>query len=280
MGYYLVLAFVAAHFVAMFIWSNLGPDPGHRRGPNSCVGRICRVRCCSPALLILSGIINLFVGSASAKWALLAPILVPMLMLLNISPETATAAYRIGDSATNIITPLMVYFPLILIFCQRWGRKLRHRQPDGRDDSLFHLADDHRCHHHCPPGLGSICRSAREPAWSIRSSEFLGPRSGQATRRTLIALPISGGTSDMGKKTEKLLSILQMQPVVPVLVVDRVCDGHPLGQGAGCRRVESHRNNVAHGSCARCHQGGGGRGRRRGGGRWYDFSMHASTTRP
>ena len=71
-------------------------------------------------LVLLTGAINLFVGSASAKWALLAPVLVPMLMLLNVSPEMATAAYRVGDSATNIITPLMVYFPLILTFCQRW----------------------------------------------------------------------------------------------------------------------------------------------------------------
>jgi aminobenzoyl-glutamate transport protein len=62
------------------------------------------------------------VGSASAKWALLAPVLAPMLILLGISPEMTTAAYRVGDSATNIITPLMVYFPLILIFCQRWQK--------------------------------------------------------------------------------------------------------------------------------------------------------------
>ena len=59
------------------------------------------------------------VGTVSAKWALMAPVLVPMLILLGISPEMSTAAYRVGDSATNIITPLMVYFPLILIFCQR-----------------------------------------------------------------------------------------------------------------------------------------------------------------
>ncbi len=119
MGYYLVLAFVAAHFVAMFIWSNLGLilaiDGAEFLRWTNMPGPLLLA-----GLLILSGIINLFVGSASAKWALLAPILVPMLMLLNISPETATAAYRIGDSATNIITPLMVYFPLILIFCQRW----------------------------------------------------------------------------------------------------------------------------------------------------------------
>jgi aminobenzoyl-glutamate transport protein len=68
----------------------------------------------------VSSLLNLFIGSASAKWALIAPVMVPMLMLLGISPEMATAAYRVGDGATNIITPLMVYFPLILIFCQRW----------------------------------------------------------------------------------------------------------------------------------------------------------------
>ena len=68
-------------------------------------------------------IINLFLGSASAKWALLAPVLVPMLMLIGISPEMSTAAYRVGDGATNIITPLMPYFPLILVFCQRWQKE-------------------------------------------------------------------------------------------------------------------------------------------------------------
>lgn len=96
MGYYLVLAFVAAHFVAMFIWSNLGLilaiDGAEFLRWTNMPGPLLLA-----GLLILSGIINLFVGSASAKWALLAPILVPMLMLLNISPETATAAYRIGD---------------------------------------------------------------------------------------------------------------------------------------------------------------------------------------
>ena len=73
-------------------------------------------------MVLFTSLINLFVGSASAKWALLAPVMVPMLMLLGVSPEGATAAYRVGDSATNIITPLMVYFPLILIFCQRWKK--------------------------------------------------------------------------------------------------------------------------------------------------------------
>jgi aminobenzoyl-glutamate transport protein len=71
-------------------------------------------------IIILSGCVNLLVGSASAKWALLAPIFVPMLMELGISPELTQAAYRVGDSATNIITPLMPYFPLVVVYCRRY----------------------------------------------------------------------------------------------------------------------------------------------------------------
>ena len=122
LAYYLVLAFTAAHFVAMFNWSNLGLIFAINGAsfletsnlPDSIL----------LSLIILFGaIINLFIGSASAKWALLAPVLVPMLMLLGISPEMSTAAYRVGDGATNIITPLMPYFPLILIFCQSWQKE-------------------------------------------------------------------------------------------------------------------------------------------------------------
>ncbi|MEL6876225.1 MAG: AbgT family transporter, partial [Pseudomonadota bacterium] len=105
--------------VAMFGWSNLGLITAVH-------GAEILQSLDMPAPILLAlvvlfvGVMNLFVGSASAKWALLAPILIPMLMLIGVSAETTTAAYRVGDSATNIITPLMVYFPLILIFCQRW----------------------------------------------------------------------------------------------------------------------------------------------------------------
>jgi aminobenzoyl-glutamate transport protein len=121
LSYYLVLAFAAAHFVAMFNWSNLGLIFAVQGA-----GAIEHSGLPMPALLVLivlfAGLINLFVGSASAKWALMAPVLVPMMMLLGVSPEMSTAAYRVGDSTTNIITPLMVYFPLVLTFCQRWRR--------------------------------------------------------------------------------------------------------------------------------------------------------------
>jgi aminobenzoyl-glutamate transport protein len=119
MAYYIVMAFVAAHFVAMFNWSNLGIIMAINGA--EVLGRLSL----PPALLVgvivlMSSNINLVIGSASAKWGMLAPVLVPMLMLLGISPEMTTAAFRMGDSVTNPVTPLMVYFPLVLAFCQRW----------------------------------------------------------------------------------------------------------------------------------------------------------------
>jgi aminobenzoyl-glutamate transport protein len=118
MAYFLVLAFAISHFVAMFSWSNLGLITAVHGSDG-----LKALALPAPILLILvvlfTAALNLFIGSASAKWALLAPVLVPMLMILGISAEMTTAAYRVGDGATNIITPLMVYFPLILVFCQR-----------------------------------------------------------------------------------------------------------------------------------------------------------------
>jgi aminobenzoyl-glutamate transport protein len=121
LAYYLVLAFAAAHFVAMFGWSNLGLILAVH-GADGLREMALPTPLLLAAIVLFSALLNLFIGSASAKWALLAPVLVPMLILLGISPEMSTAAYRVGDSATNIVTPLMVYFPLILIFCQRWDK--------------------------------------------------------------------------------------------------------------------------------------------------------------
>jgi aminobenzoyl-glutamate transport protein len=121
LGYYLALAFVAAHFVSMFSWSNLGLISAVH-GAELIRSSGLPLPAVVGLLVLFTALINLFIGSASAKWALLAPVMVPMLMLLGVSPEGATAAYRVGDGATNIITPLMVYFPLILVFCQRWQK--------------------------------------------------------------------------------------------------------------------------------------------------------------
>jgi aminobenzoyl-glutamate transport protein len=119
LSYYLVLAFAAAHFVAMFNWSNLGLIFAVQ-GADAIRGSGLPLPAVLALIVVFAATINLLIGSASAKWALLAPVLVPMMMLLGVSPEMSTAAYRVGDSVTNIVTPLMVYFPLVLTFCQRW----------------------------------------------------------------------------------------------------------------------------------------------------------------
>lgn len=119
MGYYLVLAFFAAYFVELFNISNLGLISAVN-GANAIEQSGLPLPIVLGLIVVFAGLLNLFVGSASAKWALMAPVLVPMLMLLGVSPEMATAAYRVGDSGTNIITPLMVYFPLVLVFARRW----------------------------------------------------------------------------------------------------------------------------------------------------------------
>lgn len=119
MGYYIVIAFFCALFVKAFNDSNLGVLLAVKgAGTLKALGL--------PAPLTIAGIIlltatvNLLIGSASAKWGLLSPIFVPMLMALGFSPELTQAAYRVGDSSTNIITPLMPYFPLVVVYCQRY----------------------------------------------------------------------------------------------------------------------------------------------------------------
>lgn len=119
MGYYLVIMFFIAQFIYAFGQSNLGILLAVK-GADLLKALALPGGVTIAGIIFLTGFINLFVGSASAKWALLAPIFIPMLMQLGISPDLAQAAYRIGDSSTNIITPLMPYFPLVVVFCQRY----------------------------------------------------------------------------------------------------------------------------------------------------------------
>jgi len=118
---YLVIAFVAAHFIAMFAWSNLGPILAIR-GAQWLRGLELTPAAMLVPLLVISSVFDLLIGSASAKWSAMAPVVVPMLMLLGISPEMTTAAYRVGDSIFNIVTPIASNFVLVLVFCQRWVR--------------------------------------------------------------------------------------------------------------------------------------------------------------
>jgi aminobenzoyl-glutamate transport protein len=116
---YLVLVFFAAQFVAFFNWTNLGlilAVKGAAALKASGLGGIPLIL----AFVLLTGFLNLFIGSASAKWAVMAPVFVPMFLLLGYPPELTQAAYRVGDSSTNIISPMMSYFALIIAFFQRY----------------------------------------------------------------------------------------------------------------------------------------------------------------
>ncbi|HEV2705478.1 MAG TPA: AbgT family transporter [Pyrinomonadaceae bacterium] len=122
MSLYLVLAFFAAQFVAFFNWTHLGvitAVKGAELLRASGIGGIPLIIC----FVIVTVLLDLVLGSASAKWAVMAPVFVPMFMLLGYSPELTQAAYRIGDSVANIITPLMSYFPLVVAFAQRYDKR-------------------------------------------------------------------------------------------------------------------------------------------------------------
>jgi len=118
---FLVLVFFAAQFVAFFKWSNLGivlAISGASTLQSMNIGLIPLVI----LFVIFAAFINLFMGSASAKWALLAPVFVPLFMLLGYSPELSQAVYRVGDSVTNILSPMMSYFALIIVYFEKYDK--------------------------------------------------------------------------------------------------------------------------------------------------------------
>ncbi len=122
LGLYLVLVFFAAQFVAFFKWSNLGvifAISGADLLKASGLGVIPLMI----MFIIFSALINMLMGSASAKWALMAPIFIPMFMLLGYSPELTQVVYRIGDSVSNLISPMMSFFALIIAFVQKYDSK-------------------------------------------------------------------------------------------------------------------------------------------------------------
>jgi len=119
---YLVVVFFIAQFVNIFNWTNLGVILAVKGAAFLQALQLGFVPLLV-GLILLTATINIFLGSASAKWAMLAPIFVPMFMLLGYSPELTQAAYRLGDSLTNIITPLSSNFPLVLMFAQRYEPK-------------------------------------------------------------------------------------------------------------------------------------------------------------
>ncbi len=120
MAPYIVLAFAAAHFIAMFNWSNLGAITAIK-GADALRQSGLPLPLILAGVTILAALLDMFISSASAKWAALGPVMVPMLMLLGVSPEMTTAAYRMGDSSLVIGSPMSAYFVLLLGFARRWA---------------------------------------------------------------------------------------------------------------------------------------------------------------
>jgi aminobenzoyl-glutamate transport protein len=119
---YLVLVFFAAQFVAYFKWSNLGiilAVKGADLIMSADIGLIPLMI----LFILLAATINMLMGSASAKWAIIAPIFIPMFMIMGYSPELSQVVYRIGDSVTNVISPMMSFFALIIAFIQKYEPK-------------------------------------------------------------------------------------------------------------------------------------------------------------
>ncbi|WP_249870541.1 AbgT family transporter [Oceanobacillus saliphilus] len=123
MGSYIVLVFFAAQMLAYFSWSNLGPIIAIKGAEFLQEMNFTGI----PLILsfvIIAGFINLLIGSASAKWAILAPVFVPLFMLLGYDPAFTQMIFRIGDSITNPITPMLPYLPLLLAFAKKYDKNV------------------------------------------------------------------------------------------------------------------------------------------------------------
>ena len=122
LGGYIVLVFFAAQFIYWFNYSNLGlvlAIDGAQFLKNIGFTGIPLIL----SFTLLAAFLNMFMGSASAKWAIMAPVFIPMFMLLGYHPGLTQAAFRIGDSVTNVITPMMSYFALIVTYAQKYDEK-------------------------------------------------------------------------------------------------------------------------------------------------------------
>ncbi|MGU3812795.1 AbgT family transporter [Vibrio diabolicus] len=119
MGAYIVMSFFCAQFLSAFAQSNIGTMLA-LYGAEGLKAMNLSGEVTIVGMILLTASVNLLIGSSSAKWALIGPVLVPMLMAVGISPELSQAAYRVGDSVSNIVSPLMVFFPLVVVYCQRY----------------------------------------------------------------------------------------------------------------------------------------------------------------
>lgn len=123
MGYVIVLTFFCYNFLSLLTYTNIGTYITYVGAKGlMAIGAADMPIVLIIGFIIITGIINLFVGGLSSKWMLLGPIFVPMLYHVNSSmtPDVVAAAYRIADSSTNIITPLMTYAGVVLMYMRKY----------------------------------------------------------------------------------------------------------------------------------------------------------------
>jgi aminobenzoyl-glutamate transport protein len=117
----LFLFLLIAQFIAYFNFSNIAEVLAVKLGDvleDMNIGAVWLLI----GLIVLTIIVDLIIPQAIAKWALLAPIFIPLFIRLGVAPQTVLAAYRVGDSPANVVTPLMAYFPLVVVFTQRYKK--------------------------------------------------------------------------------------------------------------------------------------------------------------
>ena len=117
----LFLFLLIAQFIAYFSFSNMPTVAAASLGDwleSANIGALWLLI----GFVFVTALVNFVMPAAIAKWAILAPIFIPLFLRLDVAPQTVLAAYRVGDSPSNVITPLMAYFPLIVIFAQRYRR--------------------------------------------------------------------------------------------------------------------------------------------------------------
>jgi aminobenzoyl-glutamate transport protein len=117
----LFLFLLIAQFIAYFNYSNMAQVAAVKLGDlleRADIGAVWLLL----GFIVVTMVVDIIMPAAIAKWAILAPIFIPLLIRLDVTPQTVLAAYRVGDSPLNVVTPLMAYFPLIVVFVRRYQR--------------------------------------------------------------------------------------------------------------------------------------------------------------
>jgi aminobenzoyl-glutamate transport protein len=121
LGGLIFLLFFISQFIALFTYTNIATISAVKLGDGLATMGLGPIPLLIGFVLVVTAL-NLLITGIIPKWAIFAPVFVPLMMRLHIAPEATLAAYRVGDSPTNAITPMMAYFPLIVSFAMKYQK--------------------------------------------------------------------------------------------------------------------------------------------------------------